>query len=122
MKALRREKAMLRLNVFTVFLSVLLTLITVVFLENLTLAIFSIILLMVFKCFISDFYLQNQMKMKYVYDVLWDSVAISVFIFTNWALGGLVGWLFYCLYVCVFNIFTIQKTKALYFQIKEMIV
>jgi O-antigen/teichoic acid export membrane protein len=100
LKALRKENAMLWLNGFSVCLSFVLTFITVFWLHNLTLTIVSIVVLLSFRCFISDTYLQKEMKMKYSTEVLWDIVGTIVFIVGNWTIGGSKGWGLYCLFVC----------------------
>ncbi|RFU93641.1 hypothetical protein DYP60_13755 [Sphaerochaeta halotolerans] len=102
LKALRKERAMLWLNGFSVGLSLVVTGITVFWLKNLTLAIISIIFLQAVRCFVPDLFLQKEMGMKYSYEVLWDILVTIVFIACNWFVGGLQGWIIYIVIIgCV---------------------
>lgn len=95
LKALREEKAMLAINVFSVLLSSVTTIIVTVVFNNLTLAVISIVALQMVKCFIPDFYLQKKMKMRFSPEVLWDILGTVVFIFGNWIVRGIQGWVIY---------------------------
>lgn len=95
LKALREEKAMLAINVFSVLLSLTTTVIVTVVLKDLTFAVMSIVLLQVIKCLIPDFYLQRKMNMRYSLEVLWDTLGAIVFITVNWFIGGIQGWMIY---------------------------
>ncbi|MGB4407769.1 MAG: hypothetical protein WBI82_12980 [Sphaerochaeta sp.] len=115
LKALRKENMMFWLNGFSVCLSIMLTVITVFWLKNLTLTIVSIVVLLAFRCFISDAYLQRNMKMKYSNEVIWDIVGTMMFILGNWTVGGLKGWGVYCLFVGCMFLFR-RNTFKRYFQ------
>lgn len=99
LKALREEKAMLVLNGMTVCVSLVSTLIIVKVFNNLELMIFSIVGLQILKCLLSEFYLQNRMKMRPSYDIFWSIVAACVFIYGNWVVGGLMGWGVYIIFI-----------------------
>lgn len=112
LKALRKERAMLWLNGFSVGLSLIVTGITVFWLKNLTLAIMSIVFLQAARCFVPDLFLQKSMKMKYSYEVLWDALAAIVFIAGNWFVGGLLGWGIYCGFVVCLVILRMREFKS----------
>lgn len=112
LKALRKEKAMLWLNGFSVVLSLVVTWITVFWLKDLTLAIMSIIFLQAVRCFVPDLFLQKDMRMKYSYEVLWDVLAAVVFIVGNWFVGGLQGWGIYCGFTVCFLLLRARKLKS----------
>lgn len=112
LKALRKERAMLWLNGFSVGLSLIVTGITVFWLKNLTLAIMSIIFLQAVRCFVPDLFLQKKMEMKYSYEVLWDVMVAIVFIAGNWFVGGLSGWGIYCAFVVCFLLLRLKEYKS----------
>lgn len=99
LKALREEKAMLMINGLSVLLSLVTTVIVTVLLKNLTVAILSIVGLQIVKCLIPDFYLQKKMNMKISFEVLWDALGAIIFIFGNWYIGGVQGWVMYIVFV-----------------------
>lgn len=122
LKALRKERAMLWLNGFSVGLSLVVTGITVFWLKNLTLAIMSIIFLQAVRCFVPDLFLQKKMGMKYSYEVLWDIFVTIVFIFGNWTIGGSKGWSIYCLFVCCMFLFRRNTFNRYYATFKSLVV
>lgn len=111
LKAFREENTMLWLNVFSVGLSLVVTGIIVFWLKNLIFAIMSIIFLNAVKCFIPDLFLQKKMGMKYSYEVLWDVLASVIFIFSNWFVGGVLGWGAYCIFVVSFLFLRMSEYK-----------
>lgn len=104
LKALREEKAMLAINGFSVLLSLSTTIIVTLVFKNLTLAVISIVALQMVKCVIPDLYLQRKMKMKFSFEVLWDILATVVFIFGNWFVRGVHGWLIYVGFILVVGV------------------
>ena len=92
LKALREERMMLYLNVLAVGISLITTVVIVGVFKNLILAIVSIVGLQMIKCILPEFYLQKKMGMKRSYDVYWSVAATCVFIYGNWVIGGVLGW------------------------------
>lgn len=95
LKALREEKAMLAINGFSILLSLATTIIVTLVFKDLTLAVISIVFLQMVKCVIPDLYLQRKMKMRFSPEVLWDILGTVVFIFGNWIVRGIQGWVIY---------------------------
>ena len=121
LKALRLEKAMLLLNLFSVVLSLALTGIAVYWLENLTLAVISIVMLQIIKCFISDLFLQRKIEMKYSDDFLWNIIITVLFIFSNWYIGSFTGWLIYILSIFIIGLVRMSTFKRQFVFFKEYI-
>jgi O-antigen/teichoic acid export membrane protein len=111
LKALREESTMLMINGFSVLLSLILTVVVTVLLGDLTLAIMSIVVLQIIKCIIPDIFLQKKLDMKHTYEVIWDVLGAIVFIFGNWFIGDLKGWVLYIGFI-VFMI-TIRRNEFL---------
>jgi O-antigen/teichoic acid export membrane protein len=121
LKAFRKENALLRLNGVSVVFSILLSFVAVWWLKNLILAVSSIVILLAFRCFISDFYLQKIMKMKYSNEVLWELVIAIAFITANWFIGDLEGWGLYCLCVSIILFFRRKTYFRQYSNFKNLI-
>lgn len=121
LKALRKERAMLWFNGFSVGLSLIVTGIIVFWLKHLTLAIMSIVFLQAVRCFIPDFYLQKKMNMKYSYEVLWGILATIVFVLANWNIGGFMGWGLYCVFAICFMLLRMKGFKQNFEIINELI-
>ena len=117
LKALREEKMMLYLNVFAVGISLITTVVIVGLLNNLTLAIVSIVGLQMVKCILLEFYLQKKMGMKRSYDVYWSVAATCVFIYGNWVKGGMLGWGIYVVFIVMMFLVKNQKYRE---QIKHV--
>jgi O-antigen/teichoic acid export membrane protein len=96
LKALREENAMVWLNGISVAFSALFTFIAVIWLHDLTLSVISIVVLLAFRCLISDWYLCHRMHAKAGHEVLFDIAVAIAFIVANWVVGGLAGWGMYC--------------------------
>lgn len=111
LKTLRLEKAMLKLNLLSVLLSFALTGIVVYWLKDLTLTIISIVILQISKCFLSDWFLQKKMKMRYSYDVVWNIIVAVLFIFSNWYIGSLAGWGIYILSIFIIGFLRMKTFK-----------
>jgi len=103
LKALREERAMVMMNILAVLFSLLITYIVVVLLKSLLLSIFSIILLVIIRCSLPDFYLQLKMKVFCLKDLKWNITATIAFITCNWYVGEMKGWLLFI----AFNIFMV---------------
>jgi len=121
LKALREEKAMLAINGFSVLLSLVTTVIVTVVFKDLTLAVISIVVLQMVKCVIPDLYLQKRMKMKFSCEVLWDILGAVVFIFGNWFVGGIQGWVIYIGFIVLVGIIRRKEFLQHYAKVKEFI-
>lgn len=122
LKALRKERAMLWLNGFSVGLSLVVTGITVFWIKNLTLAVMSIVFLQAIRSFVPDLFLQKVMGMKYSYEVLWDILTAIVFIICNWFVGDLQGWGIYCGFIICFLLLRKKEFESHLIELSNIIV
>lgn len=95
LKTLRKEKYLLLINLLSVGLSILLTTLFVFLLQNLTLAILSIVLLLAFRCYIAEIYLSRILNIQFKNDIILESVLIIIFITTAWYIGSWKGAIIY---------------------------
>ena len=95
LKALRMERVILGVNVLTMLCSFALTILTTIVFKNIELAIGSIVLLLMFRCFLAEFLLTKRLKIEIVKDVFLEIAMALIFIVTGWTLSILLGFLIY---------------------------
>ena len=95
LKALRMERVILGVNVLTMLCSFALTILTTIVFKNIELAIGSIVLLLMFRCFLAEFLLSKRLNVEIVKDVFLEVAMALIFIVTGWTLSILLGFLIY---------------------------
>lgn len=91
MKTLRKEKWLLLVNVTTVSLSVVITLITTYWLHNLDLAVASIVFLLAFRCVFAELLLSTVLDVNVKTDIVLELALTIIFIGASWFVGGIAG-------------------------------
>ena len=91
MKTLRKEKWLLVVNVTTVLLSVVTTLITTYWLHNLDLAVASIVFLLAFRCVFAELLLSTVLDVNVKTDIVLELALTIIFIGASWFVGGIAG-------------------------------
>lgn len=89
LKTLREEKAMLRINLLTLVLSSMLTIVTTIIYRNLDFTVLSIVILLAFRCGISEFYISKLLKISVYKDILLELLITILFILTAWFIDSL---------------------------------
>lgn len=104
LKALRKEKEILFINVFSVLLTVLTTFITVYIMGSLEFAVLSIVLVLAIKGDIAEVYISKSLGIHVFKDICIESVLVCLFIITSWFLDNILstvvylgGFIIYCL-------------------------
>lgn len=118
-KALRMETLLLRINVGIMLTSLLMTIVTAVWLHNLDLAVFSILILLMLRSVVAEWFLSRRMAVAIKKDLVVELLMTLGFI----ACGYLVAWPFSILgYGILYLLYSWVKwpsLKALLRQIKE---
>lgn len=91
LKTLRKEKWLLIVNVTTVTLSVVITLITTYWLHNLDLAVASIVFLLAFRCVFAELLLSTVLDVNVKTDIVLELALTIIFIGASWFVGGIAG-------------------------------
>ncbi len=99
LKALRKEREILVINLFSVLLSVITTGITVYVVHSLELAVVSIVIILAIKCDMAESFLAKNMKISVYKDILVESAFVVIFISTSWFLDN---WSATAIYVGLF--------------------
>lgn len=95
LKSMRQEKLMLKINIFAVFVSFLLTFLGAVILHDLNFTVFSIILVFAIRCTVAEIYLCKLLSLHSIKGIFYDILMVMVFIVTSWKISGLVGLMIY---------------------------
>ena len=88
LKALRKEKLILRVNVISMILSFNLTLIAVKVLSNLELAMLSIVFLLAFKSALAEYFVAKELNIKVKKDIILETIMSIIFISSGWLINS----------------------------------
>lgn len=102
LKTLRKEKTILFINVITVSMSALFTLVTTVLLRNLDFAIISIVILLALRSVISEMILSKIINISVLKDIVIELGMTTIFILTAWKLDSFITVLIYGLFYGVY--------------------
>ena len=108
MKTLRKEKWLLLVNVVTVSLSVIITLITTYWLHNLDLAVASIVFLLAFRCVFAELLLSTVLDVNVKTDIVLELLLTIIFIGASWFIGGITGLV---IYAVAYSAYLMAKRK-----------
>jgi O-antigen/teichoic acid export membrane protein len=89
LKALRKERQILLVNISTVILSVASTFITIIVLQNLPLAIVSIVFLLAFRCIFAEILIAEFLGISVIKDIILELSMTVIFITSSWFIGGI---------------------------------
>lgn len=117
LKTLRKEKLMLKINLITLTLSVIITFVSVVVLKNLNFAIVSIVVLLAFRCVLAEMYLSRILKISLYKDIVLELMMTLIFILTGWFINS---WLTVLLYGIAYVIYWVIKRKDIINTIKNI--
>ncbi|BAO06471.1 lipopolysaccharide biosynthesis protein [Enterococcus mundtii] len=90
LKTLRKEKMILMVNVLTLSLSLILSLIVIYTIGNLNLTVGIILLSLAFRCNLAEYFLCRVMDIKISSKIFLESVVTILFIFSNIWFGGTI--------------------------------
>ena len=108
LKSFIKEKSMLIINTISLILSLILTILSVFILNNLTLAILSIVFLLGFRCVIGELVLTKIMNILIYKDIILETVLTAIFIISSWFINNM-----FCsiIYTCFYSIYVFIKRK-----------
>lgn len=117
LKTLRKEKVILRINLVTLFLSIIFTIFTTEILKNLDLAVLSIVILLFIRAIIAEFFLSKILKLNLFKDILLELFITIIFIFLSWNFNTINALLSYLIF---FFFYLYVKRKDLNQTIKDI--
>ena len=109
LKALRKEKEILYINVITVLISIILTFITTYLLKNLFLSVFSITILMFIRSTLNELYLGMVLNIKNIWvNVIFELILSSAFIISTTTLqSNITAAIYLALYLLIIGTYRI---------------
>lgn len=117
LKTLRKEKLMLKINLITLAISVMLTFVTTILLKNLDLAITAIVMLLAFRCALAEVFLFKILKISLYKDIALELTMTLIFILTGWFINS---WLAVFLYSVTYIMYLAIKRKDIASTIKNV--
>ena len=110
LKSFRKEKYMLIINSISLILSIILTIVSVFLLDNLTLAILSIVFLLGFRCILGEIVLTKTMDISIYKDIILETILTLIFICSSWLINNI-----FCLivYACFYGIYVFIKRREI---------
>lgn len=111
MKTFRLEKDLLKVNIISVFVSIVITIINVLFIKNLTVVMFSIVLILWIQSSLGEIILGNRIGVKTIYKVWSETLMVLIFMLSNWYLSFLWGLIIYTISIIVYLLSNRKKLK-----------
>ncbi|MGD9678859.1 MAG: lipopolysaccharide biosynthesis protein [Vulcanibacillus sp.] len=109
LKALRKEKMMLIINLLSVLLSIIMTLIFAVFCKSILVLMTSVSLIIAFRCIIADIVVSKTLKTIFLKDILIEFTMTLLFMIIGWNLPLFWGFIAYS--ICYILYFNKEKNK-----------
>ena len=121
LKSLRREKDLLLKNLSAVGLSLLISVITIGIFNSLNLAVLSIVIVLAYRCVVTELVVERSINIKIRKDIVGELVLVFLFIIFNWSIGGVLGCVLYVLAYISYIILNRNTIKDTYNKVKAMI-
>lgn len=119
MKALRLEMRLMKYNMLAVLFSCFLSIIFGYLLKNLNLTVLSIVISLMFKCFLSENYLVKQLELNLRLDLVIDIVMTGIFILIAWFVPIFLGFIMYMFIISIYLFAFKNKIKIAYDYLRE---
>ncbi|PZL70278.1 hypothetical protein CI088_15555 [Enterococcus plantarum] len=117
LKTLRKEKTILFVNVTTLFLSLILSIIIIFGLGNLTWAVGLILISLAFRCNFAEFFLSKSMNIHIGKSMVFETLLTILFILSNLFFGG--SWISTAVYALCYSIYLVFNNKKIIISFKE---
>ena len=117
LKALRKEKTILIINISVVIVSMISTYFTVYIMHSLEMAVVSIVILMALQCAIAELYLSKYLGIDVIVDMVMEWILVTIFILASWFIDS---WISMAIYFAAFIIYCIIKRDKIKSLIKVL--
>lgn len=111
LKTLRKEKIMLKINLVSVFFSAIMTVISTYILENLNMAVISIIFVLILRSTLAEYYLSKTLGLSLIKDIAIEILLTLVFILAGSMLSFIMSAIVYLLAYILFLSINLRQTK-----------
>ncbi|WP_226528035.1 oligosaccharide flippase family protein [Metabacillus niabensis] len=117
LKSLRKERVILNVNIITVVLSIILTIVCTSVFKSLTLSILSIVLLLAFRCVLAEVFLSKILNIAVKKDILLEIIITFLFIIISWYVNSMSAAL---IYLVVYGLYLLIKKKEIVSSFKQI--
>jgi hypothetical protein len=107
---MRREALMLKINLISVGVAIVITLITIELLHNLNVAVFSIVFLYAFRCEMTEWYMGQLLSIKLKKDIMIELAMVAVFIISSAILDS---WMCTLIYAVAYVLYMVYNRKRI---------
>ncbi|MEK5026365.1 oligosaccharide flippase family protein [Paenibacillus sp. FSL M7-1046] len=118
-KVLRKEKVLLKINLYSLALSVTLSLISGYLINNIYAVILSMVVAVAFRSIISELYLSKMLEGSILKDILKESVLVAIFILCTWFINPVIGFAVYLLSYIVYLLLSKEKLVTTIRSVKD---
>lgn len=117
LKTLRKERLMLKINLISLGLSIIITFINTILLKNLNLSIALIVVLLAFRCTLAEMFLSKILTISLYKDIVLELMMTLIFVLTAWFINS---WLAVLLYAVAYIMYLTIKRKDIINTIKNV--
>lgn len=108
LKTLRKEKLMLNINLISLCLSIVFTIIATIVFKNLDFAILSIVVVLAIRSVIAEFFLSKFLSISVFKDIALELLVTSIFILVGWLINS---WYIVLNYTLVYVVYLFLKKR-----------
>lgn len=120
LKVLRKEKAIMQVNIRSLIFSLLLVVIFAYYSKNLNFTLFSIIIVLGFRSIYSEFKIYKILNISLLKDTLLEVFLVCTFIFANLYFGIKIGFISYLVMFIIYVMYNLGTIKKSYYMFKKM--
>lgn len=102
LKALRKENLLLLLNVVSVVISAILSIISVLILKNIELSILTITVVLGFRCLLAEIIISRLFDIKILKNFILETILVIVFIFVSWYIDSFLATFIYLIVLIIY--------------------
>lgn len=117
LKTLRKEVVMMQINIFTLALSLVMTIFTTLVFKDLNMAVISILVLIIFRFILAENYLKKLMNLRLRKDTLIEIALTIIFVSSGWFINS---WLTMGLYALAYLVYLALKRKEILSCVTEL--
>lgn len=119
LKSMRQEALMLKINIVSVMVSAIVTWLTVVVFHNLDIAIFSVVFLYAFRCFLAEFWIGKLLHLQLYRKIAVDCGMCAIFILSGWCFANMLCISIYGAFFVLYAVLHYKELKNVVRKVQE---
>ena len=109
LKVLRKENLLLLINFISVFISAILSVVSVLIFKNIELSILTITIVLGFRCLLAEIIISKLFNIKVFNNFIFEALLVIVFVFTGWYIDNFLSTLIYLVFLLIY-LYSKKKT------------